>query len=269
MELRFSPLYSGSSGNAVYVGCDDTHLLVDAGLSGSKIVQGLECMGVDPKKLSALLITHEHIDHIRGVGVLSRKFNLPVYATEGTWLAMKDKLGAIPERNVRVFEPHTNFFLGSIDILPFSTPHDAAASVGYAFECCGAKFALATDIGCVRDSWLKYVLGADAVLLESNYDPDMLQAGPYPFDLKKRILSRRGHLSNDDAGETAVKLIEHGARQILLGHLSKENNFPELALRTTETILRLSGIEPGTDADVRVALRDAPTGMFSVQAEIL
>ena len=266
MELRFSPLFSGSSGNAIYVGCDGAHILVDAGLSGARVLAALEGIGVAPAELSAILVTHEHVDHIRGVGVLSRKLDVPVFATSGTWAAMEDKIGPISPKNVRVFDPENGFFLGPVEVTGFSTPHDAADSVGYAFELQGARFALATDIGCVRDGWLKHVSGADAVLLESNYDPDMLQAGPYPYDLKKRILSRRGHLSNDDAGTTAARLIRDGARQIVLGHLSKENNFPELALRCTELALREAGIEPGVDADVRVALRDATTGIFSVRS---
>jgi len=265
MELRFAPLFSGSSGNAIYVGCDGAHMLVDAGVSGTRVAKALESVGVSPKDLSGILVTHEHTDHIQGVGVLSRKYDVPVYATEGTWEAMDGKLGVIAAKNRCLIEPEINFFLGPVEIMAFSTPHDAADSVGYHFELNGARFALATDIGCVRDGWLKHIMGADAVLLESNYDPDMLQAGPYPYDLKKRILSKRGHLSNDDAGATAVKLIEAGARQIVLGHLSKENNFPELALKCTEMALENAGITPGEDADVRVALRDATTGIFSVR----
>ena len=141
-----------------------------------------------------------------GVGILSRKFDLPVYATPGTWLGMAAKLGAISEKNRRTIETETHFFLGDVDVVAFSTPHDALEPCGFRFENGAARFALATDIGCVREGWLKYVAGCDAVLLESNYDPDMLKAGPYPYDLKKRILSRRGHLSNDDAGETAGEL---------------------------------------------------------------
>lgn len=266
MELRFSPLFSGSSGNAIYVGCDEAHLLVDAGMSGARVIQALEGIGIAPGSLSGILVTHEHVDHIRGIGVLSRKFDLPIYATSGTWAAMEGKIGAVAEKNQRFVDPEINFFVGPMEIMAFSTPHDAADSVGYAFELETARFALATDIGCVRDSWFKHVRGADAVLLESNYDPDMLKAGPYPYDLKKRILSRHGHLSNDDAGETAAKLIEAGARQIVLGHLSKENNFPELALRSTEIALMAEGIEMGRDADVRVALRDTTTGIFSVSS---
>jgi len=267
MELRFAPLFSGSSGNAVYVGCDAAHILVDAGMSGTRVAQALQGIGVQPGQLDGILITHEHSDHIKGVGILSRKYNVPIFATSGTWAAMMEKIGPIAGNNVRVFDPEANFFLGPIEIMGFSTPHDAAASVGYTFELYGAKFSLATDIGCVRDSWLKHVLGSDAVLLESNYDPDMLHAGPYPYDLKKRILSRRGHLSNDDAGDTAAKLIRAGARQIVLGHLSKENNFPQLALQTTAMHLQTEGIEIGEDAEILVAERDCTTGIFAVSAD--
>ena len=267
MELRFSPLFSGSSGNALYVGCDGAHLLVDAGVSGTRVAQSLAGIGVQPGELNGILVTHEHIDHIRGIGVLSRKYDLPIFATQGTWAAMSGKIGAVAEKNVRVFDPEVNFFMGPIEVVAFPTPHDAAAPVGFAFALDGARLAVATDIGCVRDSWAKYVLGADAAVLESNYDPDMLDAGPYPYELKKRIRSRSGHLSNDDAGGFAVRLIEQGTRQIVLGHLSKENNFPELALKCTECALRQAGIEPDQDARVCVAQRDMTTGIYSVRSE--
>ncbi len=266
MELRFSPLFSGSSGNSIYVGCDDAHLLVDAGMSGTRVIQEMERVGVDPRSLNAILVTHGHNDHIKGIGILSRKYNLPVYATEGTWEEMYGKIGSMADRNVRFINPEEDFFLGSIDVMPFPTPHDAEGSVGYAFNAGGARLAIATDLGSIRDSWLKYVRGCDAVLLESNYDPDMLQAGPYPYDLKKRIMSRRGHLSNDDAGHVAVELIHSGTRQIILGHLSKENNFPELAMRSLELYLRQAGIVPQEDCALYVANRDGNTGMFSITA---
>ena len=268
MELRFSPLFSGSSGNATYVGCDDANMLVDAGLSGSRVTQELSRIGISPACLDAILVTHEHIDHIKGIGILSRKYDLPVYATEGTWRAMMDKIGNVQEKNIRIFEPEQDFFIGSIDVTPFSTPHDAAQPVGYTFEVSGAKLAIATDLGCVRDGWLKHILGSDAVILESNFDPDMLQTGPYPYELKRRIMGRHGHLSNDDAGEVAAELVRHGAKQIILGHLSKENNYPELALKCCELALREAGLTPYEDFHVIVASRDGCTGMFSVSAEL-
>ena len=269
MELRFSPLFSGSSGNAIYIGCDDAQLLVDAGMSGTRVIQELLRVGVDPARLNAILVTHEHADHIKGIGILSRKFDLPVFATEGTWEGMYDKIGAIAAKNRIIVDPEQDFFMGSINVTPFSIPHDANQPVGFTFEADGAKLAIATDLGCIRDGWFNHVLGSDAVLLESNYDPDMLKAGPYPYELKKRILSRRGHLSNDDAGHAAAELALHGTRQIILGHLSKENNFPELALRSCELYLQRAGIEPHEDVMLSVARRDGTTGMFSISAEML
>ena len=268
MELRFSPLFSGSSGNATYVGCDDAHILVDAGLSGTRVTQELMKVGVNPAMLSAILVTHEHSDHIKGIGILSRKYDLPVFATEGTWREMYGKIGAISPRNMRIFEPEQDFYIGSIDVTPFATPHDAGQPVGYTFEISGAKLAIATDLGSVRDSWLKHVRGADAVILESNYDPGMLQTGPYPYDLKKRIMSRHGHLSNDDAGEVAAELAKNGTRQIILGHLSKENNYPELALQCTLSALKLAGVRCQDEVRVMVASRDGNSGMYSVSAEL-
>lgn len=269
MELRFSPLFSGSSGNATYIGCDDAHILVDAGMSGTRVVQELTRMGVDPCRLNAILVTHEHADHIKGIGILSRKFDIPVFATEGTWHGMYGKTGPIAEKNRIVIEPEQDFFFGSIDVTPFSIPHDALQPVGYTFETDGAKLAVATDIGCIRDGWFNHVLGSDAVILESNYDPDMLAAGPYPYELKKRIKSRHGHLSNEDAGHVATELVRNGTRQIVLGHLSKENNFPELALRTCELYLQTAGFEPHEDVMLYVARRDGATGMFSISAEMV
>lgn len=268
MELRFSPLFSGSSGNAIYVGCDDVHLLVDAGMSGTRVTQELQRVGVNPHALTAILVTHEHIDHIKGIGILSRKYDLPIYASEGTWREMYDKIGAVSEKNMRIFEPCQDFFLGPIDVTPFSTPHDAAEPVGYTFELHGAKLAIATDIGCIKESWYKYVCNSDAVILESNFDPDMLKAGPYPYELKKRILSRHGHLSNDDAGIVAAQLALLGAKQIILGHLSKENNFPELAMRSCVMAFYQAGLSPQVDARIAVANRDGNSGMFSISAKL-
>jgi len=264
MELRFSPLFSGSSGNAIYVGCGNTHLLVDAGLSGVRIQNELEKIGLHPSQLAAILATHEHIDHIRGIGVLSRKFHLPVYATEGTWRGMMDKVGHVDDENICHIVPEQNFYLGDMEITPFATPHDAAEPTGFTFEAGGSKFSIATDVGCIKKGWMNHVRGSDAVLLESNYDPDMLKAGSYPYELKRRILSTHGHLSNDDAGACAVELVKSGVSQIILGHLSKENNFPELALKCCESALQNAGILPQEDVRVRVAKRDCITGIFGI-----
>ncbi len=266
MELRFAPLFSGSSGNSIYIGTNRTHLLTDAGVSGSKVIEELKKIGVNPADINGILVTHEHIDHIKGVGILARKLHVPIYATEGTWAGMEQKIGKISLNQQVIIQTNAPFYIGDIDITAFPTPHDALEPCGYSFSVGSSRFSLATDIGYIRDGWMKAVSGSDAVLLEANYDPDMLTAGPYPFDLKKRILSRKGHLSNDDAGLAAVSLVRAGAKQIILGHLSKENNFPELALRTVELVLRQNGIDPERDVELVVAARDEATGLFALNA---
>ena len=264
MDLHFSPLFSGSSGNSVYVTDGSTKLLIDAGMSCARIATELKEIGADPHDISAILITHEHSDHIKGAGIFARKYGTPIYATEATWQAMDDKLGDIPTGSRCYLEPGMDFFVGGMNIEPFSTPHDAADSVGYVISTSGgARFGLATDIGCVRGGWLDAVRGCAAVLLESNYDPGMLQAGRYPYELKRRIMSRKGHLSNDDAAEAALALIAAGARQLVLGHLSKENNFPELAYRCCASALDRDGVG---DISLCVANRDNNSGIFTVKS---
>ena len=262
MQLQFCPLFSGSSGNALYVGTDKTKILIDAGLSGAKITTELGKIGVSPAELSAILVTHEHADHISGVGVLSRRYRLPVYASLGTWAAMSGKLGAIDAACRISFEAGMDFSIGDLDVRSFSTPHDAADPVGYALSAAGAKVAVATDIGAVREGWLRAVEGADVLLLEANHDVDTLKASRYPYELKRRILSSRGHLSNDEAGQAAVELAKRGVRVIVLGHLSGENNFPELASASVACVLEEAGLKPGRDVLLSVARREGRSELF-------
>ena len=257
--MDFAPLFSGSSGNATYVRIDDTRLLVDAGLSGARIAAELQKMDVEPGMLDALLVTHEHADHIAGIGVLSRRYHLPVYATQGTWEAMEGKVGRVDPCNRRVIPAGQDFYLNQVGVTPFPIPHDAAEPVGYAFTARGVKVAVATDLGHLSDSWMDQLTGCDLLLLESNHDVEMLKAGRYPYDLKRRILGRRGHLSNEDAGRAAVELVARGVKRILLGHLSRENNFPELAYRTVLQQLEDAGQQPSA---LEVARRDCLTGVY-------
>ena len=265
MQLLFSPLFSGSSGNAIYVGDGESGVLVDAGVSCTRIVAELGKIGVKPDSLKGLLITHEHADHIAGAGILSRKFDLPIFATEGTWRGMEEKLGAVAAKNIRLVDPSQDFFLGGMNIVPFALPHDAMEPCGYSFYLGGMKASIATDIGYVKDSWVSAVSGSDIVLLESNYDPDMLKAGKYPYSLKTRILGRKGHLSNDDAGTAACRLVSSGTRTLILGHLSKENNFPELAKQCTVCALREAGVDPDKDISLSIASRDHTSGLFALR----
>lgn len=265
MQLLFSPLFSGSSGNAVYVGNGETGVLVDAGVSCARILGELGKIGVNPASLQGLIITHEHADHIAGAGILSRKLDLPIYASEGTWRGMEEKLGAVASKNMRLIDVRQDFFLGGMNVVPFALPHDACEPCGYSFYLGGVKASIATDLGCLRESWLKAVAGSDLVLLESNYDPDMLKAGKYPYALKTRILGRKGHLSNDDAGTAAAQLVALGTRTLILGHLSKENNFPALARQSTVCALRQAGIDAERDVQLSVASREQNSGLFALR----
>ena len=263
MAFVFAPLFSGSSGNALYVERDETRLLVDAGLPGKRIEEELARAGGEIGRLQAIFVTHEHMDHIAGVGVLARRWGLPVYATEPTWEAMTAKIGRVRPEQRRIVTPGVTIEFGSLRVMPFAIPHDAACPVGYSFTDGQRKLSIATDIGCVCDDWLEAVAGSDLLLLESNHDVDMLRAGRYPYELKMRILGKTGHLSNDDAGLAAARLCRSGVKRILLGHLSQENNFPELAWESVACRLRELGEEG--DIPLGVALRGGLSGRYVLE----
>lgn len=255
--IRFISLISGSSGNASFISDDKTNLLVDCGMSGAKLKQALNSIDVLPESITALLITHEHIDHTRGAGVISRRYNIPVFATEGTHRNMD--AGKLAEENINIVKNGTPFELGSIAITPFSIPHDAAEPVGYTFNISGERCAVATDIGRMNDTILDAVKGCKSVILESNHDIEMLRCGSYPFPLKQRILGEFGHLSNDVAAKTALELVKSGTEHIMLGHLSQENNRPEIAMLESYNLLSREGISIGSDVTLQVADRYKPT----------
>lgn len=265
MAFVFAPLFSGSSGNALYVERGDTRLLVDAGLPGRRIAAELAKAGGEIERVQAIFVTHEHMDHIAGVGVLARRWGMDVYATAPTWEAMADKVGRIPAEQRHFVAPGEPFDFGCLRVTPFAIPHDAACPVGYTFSAGGRKLAVATDIGCLREDWLEAVAGADMLLLESNHDVDMLRAGRYPYELKMRILGETGHLSNDDAGLAAARLCRRGVKRILLGHLSHENNFPELAWESVACRLRELG--PEGDIPLGVALRGGLSGRYVLEED--
>lgn len=254
--IKFCSLYSGSSGNSIFISSGKTKLLIDSGLSGKKIIEALVSIGENPSELSAILVSHEHSDHIRGAGIVSRKFDVPIYANENTWQAMELDLGPISLKNKVYFNTGREFEIGNILVKAFPIPHDAAEPVGFNFFVDNRKITTATDIGHMNRELLTYFEGSDFLLIESNHDVEMLKMGPYPWPLKKRIMGDRGHLSNEMAGKVIAYLAQNGTRKFVLGHLSKENNFPELAYQTVCNILREKNIDIEKDIMLSIALRD-------------
>jgi phosphoribosyl 1,2-cyclic phosphodiesterase len=232
------------------------NLLIDAGLSAKRIIAALKAIDEDPADLNAILISHEHSDHIRGAGILSRKLGIPIYANQNTWEAMERSLGAIASHHRRYFTTGCAFSIGGLNVESFPTPHDAAESSGFCISDHRRKIAIATDIGHINEVILNNLKHSDLTVLESNHDLQMLQSGPYPYYLKKRIMGERGHLSNDAAAELALLLVETGTSRFVLGHLSQTNNYPELAFRTVAQTLAAQGIKAGQDVRLTVALRD-------------
>lgn len=255
--LNFTSLYSGSSGNCLFVETQNTKILIDAGVSLKKIEKGLESINVEPSDLNAVIVTHEHTDHIQSLGNLSKKFDLPVFATSGTFDAMPKQTEKISETNKKNININEKFSVGDIEILPFQIPHDAADPCGFTLFSDNKKISIATDVGHMTNDILKHIDGSEFILLESNYDTNVLKYTKYPFKLKERIAGPTGHLSNKIAGQTINYLINSGLKNAMLGHLSKESNFPELAYQTVMDEI----ISNGTNIDefhLSVAKRDYP-----------
>ncbi len=251
--IRFQSIVSGSSGNCTLVCCNNTKILIDCGISGKKVAAYLNDMGINPAEINSIFVTHEHIDHTSGVGVMSRRFGIPVVASEGTWSGMN--IGNISGENKNIFTKNVPMEIGDISITPFDIPHDAMQPTGYIIRADGKKLAVATDIGHITDIVTDSLKGCDAVILESNYDEHMLQTGTYPPNLKERILGEKGHLANKDAGELATYLVKNGTKRIMLGHLSNENNSPEAAFSEVARELEFGGLLIGSDVMLSVAPR--------------
>jgi len=263
------PLLSGSSGNATYVACGSTRVLIDAGATGTLLEKSLCQIGVEPSSLTCLLATHAHADHISGLGVLSRRYSLPVYASVGVWdeLIKGDKIGRISPCFIKVFQSirsDQELNLGDLRARYFSTPHDSYDSVGYVLTDGQKSFGLATDFGHVTPRLRKSLLGCDVVLLEANHDVEMLMNGPYPYPLKQRIRSDEGHLSNEEAGRFAVELVKSGVKKIYLGHLSLHNNTQRLAYDAVKNALLEAGFVPPRDVEVYMTKRDEPSRLIEL-----
>ena len=238
--------------------------MIDAGLSGSRIENAVsEIDGM--QNIKGILITHEHSDHIKGTGILARKHYIPIYANEKTWNAICGKIGEIPRELHRVFDTGEDFYLGGIGIHPFSIPHDAAEPVGFRLWAQSVSVSIATDMGYVKKSVLHEIAGSQLCLIESNHDPKMLMENPrYSRSLKERILGRYGHLCNDACAKALPQMLESGIGHVILGHLSAENNTPELAMQTAVNTLKQEGIIPGEEMTVDIAWRDHRTAIYRV-----
>lgn len=266
MNLSLCSLASGSSGNTTYVAAGNTRLLVDAGLTGRRIIELLSGIGVLPETLNGILVTHEHIDHVKGVGVLARKFHIPIYANENTFEAMYKTVGEIPAWQRRYFDTGDDFYIGDLAVMPFAISHDAAEPVGFRLYFGGRSVAMATDMGIMPKKVIGQLAGTDLVLIESNHDADLvLQNAHYPQRLKQRILGNKGHLSNASCAQALLALGETGVRHALLGHLSHENNTPELAMSTVTDFLKDQGVLNGRDIYIGMTWRDHAGGIYTVE----
>ena len=265
--MRLCSIASGSSGNCIYVGSDHTHLLVDTGISKKRIEAGLKELDVKGEELDGILVTHEHSDHIQGLGVFSRRYGIPIYATAGTIEGINNysSLGKMPEGLLNPIQTDEKFTLGDITIDPFRISHDANEPSGYRLNCGNKSVAVATDLGTYDDYIVQKLSNLDAVLLEANHDIHMLEVGPYPYPLKRRVMGDKGHLSNELSGRLLCDILHEDLKHIILGHLSKENNYAKLAYETVKLEVTLGDNDyKGDDLDLTVAKRDTISEIITV-----
>lgn len=265
MGVNFCSLSSGSSGNCQYIETEKTRLLIDGGFSGIKIQNLLSSIDVCPGTIDYILVTHEHIDHVMGVGVLSRRFDIPILANEKTWLAMDKRIGKIQDKNRINIRSGKTFDLDDLGICTFDVHHDAAEPMGYCFYHKNTKISIITDTGWVCDNMRSKIKDSSLYFIESNHDVKMLQEGSYPWHLKQRILSNEGHLSNVLAGETLSKVLNGNGERVLLAHLSEENNTPSLAHSTVKDYIEKCGINVEKDISLGLTYKNMPTKVYNLK----
>lgn len=259
-RIKIVPLFSGSSGNSVFLRFGRTRVLIDVGRSTKQIVAALEQIGEDPTQVDGVLITHDHSDHLSGLDVFVRKFGIHVYASEATWRGIHmSEAKPHAEALDHVIEPWRSFSIGEVEITPFPTPHDARGSLGYRLSALGKTVSVATDLGHFSEDVRRAVTGSEAVLIEANYNYDMLISGPYPWSLKRRVGGDRGHLCNRDCAEAIRYLYDSGTRHFILGHLSQENNSPTVARNEITDYLTQYNLIAGEHFSMTVANRYCPT----------
>ena len=256
--LKYCSLYSGSSGNCFLIQSDKTKLLIDIGVSTAKVIAALSEFNINPDEIDAILITHEHSDHTKGLVTFSNKYNIPIYANKQTWeiLNINSKISI---DNIKVFNLLEFFKIGDLKIFSFPIPHDAVNPCGFNVYYNNKKISVATDIGHISSELLDYLKNSVSIFLEANYDPEILKFSSYPYMLKRRISGNTGHLSNEEAGKTLASLYNYGLKNAIIVHLSKENNFPELAYKTI-----YNEIKNHTDFIFDVAPRNNPSKMFNI-----
>lgn len=254
---RFCPLFSGSSGNSIYIGSSDGGILIDVGMNAKQTTLALDRLGIDADSIKAIFVTHEHSDHIQGLRVFASKNVINVYSSQGTLSAL-DNMGVLNEK-FKALDIESGVDVCGMQVMSFRTSHDSAESVGYVIKTPDSRrIGVATDLGVMTDEVFGALSGCDLVLLESNHDIKMLENGPYPYYLKRRILSEKGHLSNKTCGETLVKLVKNGTTRFVLGHLSRENNTPDLAYQNAYSALACEGAVLGQDFLLSVAPKCDP-----------
>lgn len=253
MSLTFCPLASGSKGNSYLVSGNKTKILIDAGLTAKAICQRLNEIDVLPEDIDGIVVTHEHSDHISAIKVLAKNYNIPVFANEKTMFEILKKQCLSENKLIRTFTNGESFYIGEFDITPFRTPHDSACSCGFSVFYKGNKVTVATDIGHMTRGVLNACENSDILVLEANHDEQMLMNGPYSQYLKQRILGANGHLPNSICGKTAAYLLDHGLKQLVLAHLSEENNTPQLAYDTVKGIIEEKGAVIDKDVYMDVA----------------
>lgn len=266
MALKLCSIASGSSGNCIYVGTDNVNLLVDSGISRKKVELGLNAIDIDPNDIDGILITHEHSDHIKGIGVFARKYKKPIYATKKTWNATLNynPLGKMPDDLFVEIFPNEDFVIKDMMIHPFKSFHDAIDPVCYTFRSEDKKISVATDLGCYDKYIIDNLHGSNVLFIEANHDVKLLEVGKYPYFLKKRILSDIGHLSNEKSGELISTLYDEALSHVILGHLSRENNFPELAYESVKTVLSNCSHVNCNDLNLTVASRNSNSELVVV-----
>lgn len=261
--MKFCSLASGSSGNCQYIEYKDTKIIIDAGLSGKKIEDNLGKIGVKANEIDAILVTHEHIDHIKSVGVLSRRHNIKVFSNMMTLEGMLPVVKKLDPKNTFIFENGKSFTFKDLEIMPISTFHDCASGCGFVVTG-DKKISLLTDTGWVNADAMEKMDDSELFYLESNHDVDMLINGSYPYPTKQRILSTKGHLSNENAAEVLSMLLKKKKEKILLGHLSSDNNLPEVALKTVKDLLSVEHKEDNIDYTIDVAPKFLPSKVFEL-----